>query len=106
MTTLTLETAVQMTRQAEDIAKQISQQEGQPMSSLQEVTSRQSSKAANRSWMKEKNKRSRENRKEDTECGRCSKTRHLDFRKCPAAGTECKKCSKKGTGQGCANQKP
>nr|XP_023665577.1 uncharacterized protein K02A2.6-like [Paramormyrops kingsleyae] len=96
MTALTLETAAQMTRQAEDVAKQISQQEGQPVSSLQEVTSRQSLKAANRPWMREKNKRSSENRKEDTVCGRCGKTRHLDFRKCPAVGTECKKCRKKG----------
>ncbi len=46
MTELTLETAVQMTRQAEDVAQQISQQEGQSTGSVQEVAFRHSSKVA------------------------------------------------------------
>lgn len=54
MAALTLETAVQMTRQAEDVANQISQQEGQATGSVQEVTSKQSSKAGHKPWMREK----------------------------------------------------
>ncbi len=52
MTELTLETAVQMTRQAEDVAQQISQQEGQSTGSVQEVAFRHSSKVAERPWIK------------------------------------------------------
>lgn len=87
-----------MTWQAEDVAQQISQQDGQSMSSVQEVASRRSSKAVDRPWMKEKHKRGGEKRREDTEneCGRCGKTGHKDIRKCPAADTECRKCKRKG----------
>ncbi|KAL1249362.1 hypothetical protein QQF64_020367 [Cirrhinus molitorella] len=53
MTTLTLETAVQMARQAEDIAQQISQQEGQSTGSVQEVAFRHPSKASEKTWIKE-----------------------------------------------------
>ncbi|KAI2647390.1 Transposon Tf2-8 polyprotein [Labeo rohita] len=98
MTDLTLETAVQMTRQAEDVAQQISQQESQSTGSVQEVASRRSSRVAERPWTKEKYRRGSEKRKEDTanECGRCGKTGHKDIRRCPAADTECRKCKRKG----------
>ncbi|GAA6071017.1 uncharacterized protein K02A2.6-like [Tachysurus ichikawai] len=86
MTALTLETAVQMTRQAEG-------KSNEPTSSGQEVTSKQ---AENRPWTREKYKRGSENRKEGTECGRCGKTGHKDIRKCPATSSECRKCKRKG----------
>lgn len=66
MTELNLETAVQMTRQAEDVAQQISQQESQSTSSVQGIGSRHSSKVAEKPRTKEKHKRGSEKRREDT----------------------------------------
>lgn len=98
MPTLTLETAVQMIRQAEDVEQQLNEQ-GRQTANVQEVTHRRPSKRGGRPpWRQSAGERNggQGNRQRDSTCSRCGKEKHKDSVKCPASDTVCRKCGKKG----------
>ncbi|KAK0146533.1 hypothetical protein N1851_014140 [Merluccius polli] len=96
MSDLTLETAVQMVRQAEDVAQQISQQERQAAAHVQEVTHRRPSKRGGRHPARGRGGGREQEHSDDSKCRKCGKERHKFTAKCPALDSECRKCGKKG----------
>uniref|UniRef100_A0A0F8AMR2 CCHC-type domain-containing protein n=1 Tax=Larimichthys crocea TaxID=215358 RepID=A0A0F8AMR2_LARCR len=96
MSDLTLETAVQMVRQAEDVAQQISQQERQTTLNVHEVSHRCPARRGGRQHAKKRTDGAEQARSEDSRCRKCGKERHKIPAKCPALDSECRKCGKKG----------
>lgn len=96
MSDLTLETAVQKVRQAEDVAEQISQQEQQTTLNMQEVSHRHPARRGERQHAWKRTDGPEQACSEDSRCRRCGKERHKIPAKCPAVDTECRKCGKKG----------
>ena len=91
---LTLETAVQMVRQTEDVAQQISQQEQQTTLNVQEVSHRRPARRGGRQHARKRKGGPEQARSENSRCRRCGKERHKIPAKCPVV--ECRKCGKKG----------
>ncbi|KAJ8333989.1 hypothetical protein SKAU_G00413080 [Synaphobranchus kaupii] len=102
-TELTLETAAQMVRQAEDIAQQIAHQEVQTAAcSVQEVSHRRFDWRRSTRTARERNDRVKErntrwdNTQDSNRCGKCGKAQHRESARCPAEDSKCRKCRKRG----------
>ncbi|KAE8288384.1 hypothetical protein D5F01_LYC12253 [Larimichthys crocea] len=95
MSDLKLETAVQMVRQAEDVAQQISQQERQTTLNVHEVSHRHAARRGGRQHARKRTDGAEQARSEDSRCRKCGKERHKIPAKCPALDSECRKCGKR-----------
>src|SRR4029434_3609898 len=87
---LTLEQAVLMARQTEEVAEQITQQEQQTSLSVQAVERRGHAKKGERPQA-EGSERTQQDNAGDYKCRRCGKERHKNATKCPAMESECRK---------------
>ena len=92
---LTLEKAVLMVRQAEEVAQQITQQEQQASLAVQAVEQKRFVKKGGKP-QRERSEGQRHGYQGESKCNRCGKEKHRNAAKCPATDSECRKCGKKG----------